>query len=221
MTGASVPKMVGLLVLSALVSGCSALPGVGGFDSSGAMSLRSLVADRVDLPLSWDTACFAPAARTPDGLNLPSTSFYFSDIPLPELMSGEVRTGQLIHIDLLWRPKPGQTPMDSSATNAALMVILVTDGRVGVYGGAGFATISGSPAAVADGATIALKIHDSTLRLVSATDGFADLLSPAILTGSATATRDEQTARQYYMAASQFVTNALGRSTYVNASSTP
>ena len=38
------------------------------------------------------------------------TSIMLSDVPIEQVVSGEVRNGQMLHIELLWLPKAGETP---------------------------------------------------------------------------------------------------------------
>ena len=74
------------------------------------------------------------------------TSMYLSDRTLDELLSGDVQEARILHAQLLWIPKPGTTPVDPTATNVTLRLVLLTDGELGVYGGAGFAWPNGTPA---------------------------------------------------------------------------
>ncbi len=119
--------------------------------------------------------------------------------------------GQVLHIELLWEPKPGATPMDSSATNASIRHIVIAGGEVGVYGGAGFASPRGKPGKP----RLTISLRDASLTLLEASAGFTDLLSPARLTGRFTAVHDPRKSRELHYAVSQIVTNALGRSRFV------
>jgi hypothetical protein len=139
------------------------------------------------------------------------TWFMLSDQPLSTLMTGKLTDGQVIHIELLWTPKPGATPMDSQATNVSIRHIIASGGELAVYSGAGFATVNGDLGEEA----IRVTLHDATLVLQESTKGFVDLLSPGRLTGSFTGSPDRKKARQMHIAASQLVTNALGRTVFV------
>lgn len=145
------------------------------------------------------------------------TSFMLSSASFESLRDENVDNAQIMHISLLWQPKAGATPMDPTATNAAVRWVIVARGEVGIYAGAGFATISGSPGDDA----ISVTLRDTTVRQLDATAGFNDLLTPARLTGSFTATRNEAQARRLRLAASQFVTNVFGETKYVNADDRP
>jgi hypothetical protein len=113
---------------------------------------------------------------------------------------------------LLWVPKAGDTPMDPSATNASIRHIIISNGQVGIYGGAGFALPSENPA---NRDTVTFTLRDASLALQEATPGFVDLLTPSQMTGTFSVTRDDKRARQLYFAASQLVTNAFGRTRFV------
>ncbi len=181
------------------------LPGCAGFSGGGGkLRAESLGGDPVVLGTQYTTVVYEHKS---DG----ETSFFLSDIPVEELLAGNVRQGQVMHIDLLWAPKAGATPMDSSATNVSIRHVIISDGEVGVYGGAGFAMPRGKPGK----GKLPVALQDSTVRLLESTDGFQDLLSPAKVTGDFTAYHDAELARKIHRAISQLVTNALGRSRLV------
>ncbi|MEE8155214.1 MAG: hypothetical protein V3T53_09715 [Phycisphaerales bacterium] len=165
----------------------------------GSLRAQSLGDDPVALEGEYITAFYA------DGSSV-ETSFVLSDVGLDQLLGGQISRGQVVRIDLLWVPKPGATPMDSSATNASIRYVIVTDGELGVYVGAGFAMPQGD----ASGASLTVRLRDGSLVLLESTDGFVDLLSPATLTGSFTATHNDQRARQLSAALRRLVNNALG-----------
>jgi hypothetical protein len=122
-----------------------------------------------------------------------------------------VKSGQILHIQLLWVPLAGSTPMDPTATNASIRYVVIADGEVGIYAGAGFAV----PADDLTDNTVGISLRDASLRLQQSTSGFNDLLSPAQLSGGFTALRDEQKTKQMNRHASQLVTNAFGKTTLV------
>ena len=183
-----------------LLAGCSRWAG------SGRIAARSLRAEPVLVDGRVMTAIYTDLK--------PETSFFISDVSLDELLRGEIRRGLVAHVDLLWIPKAGATPTDSTATNVSIHLIVVADGELGVYGGAGFA----SPRNEVGDRRFEIVLEDASLTLLDATPGFVDWLSPARLTGRFRATLDRQHAQQVQRAISQFVTNALGRSRYVELS---
>jgi hypothetical protein len=74
------------------------------------------------------------------------TTIVFSDIPYEDLARGTAREGRFLHIELLWRPDPGKTPVEPSATNLTIRLVVVSAGEVGVYAGGGFAWVTGGEA---------------------------------------------------------------------------
>ncbi len=145
------------------------------------------------------------------------TSFIGTDVPIEDLLSGNLTEGVVVHIELLWLPKAGATPMEESATNVSVRYIVVAGGEVGVYGGAGFAFVSGRPGK----GKVTIRLRDASLTLLNSTEGFVDLLSPGRLSGQITAGFDELRARQMRFAISQLVTDALGYMRLVDAATLP
>jgi len=142
-------------------------------------------------------------------------SFYMSSVPLDELLGGEVSDAIILHAQLLWQPKPGSTPVDPTATNVTLRLLLVTEGEVGLYGGAGFAWPSGD----LDEGPAALDIVGSSMTLLDSTEGFRDLLSPVLMLGRAKAPLNSVETLRFRQAASQLVTDKLGRTRWVRLDS--
>ena len=140
------------------------------------------------------------------------TSFYLSNLTLEELLKEPVEDAQILHAQLLWSPKPGATTVDPTATNLTLRLAIFVDGEMGIYGGAGFAWPSGS---IGEG-PVELEIVGSTLTLLQSTDGFRDLLSPVLLVGQIGAPLDPVRTLRIRQAASQLVTDRLGRTQWVH-----
>jgi hypothetical protein len=145
----------------------------------------------------------------PDG----EVSFLLTDVPAQDLLRGDIEQAQVMHLQLLWEPKPGATPMDVTATNATIRHVIIADGEVGVYGGAGFALPSGKPGR----GRLKIALRDATIHLLEATDGFNDPLTPARMTGNFVAEDDPQLARKVHRAISQIVTTSLGRTRFVRS----
>lgn len=173
--------------------------------ASGSLRTVSLGENAVVLPTDFKSVFYShdPVSGT--------TSFMLSDINPDRMIEGNVKDGQILHIELLWTPLAGFTPMDSSATNASIRYIVLVEGHMGLYGGAGFAYPSSDPGA----ANVHVSLKDASIQLLESTPGFVDLLSPAQMTGAFTAKRDDKTARQMRFAASQIMTNILGRTRFV------
>jgi hypothetical protein len=194
-----------LIAFATIVLSLAALPGCSYSTGVGTLRAVSLGNQPATLVSDFSIANFADDTA--------GTSFMLSDVPPEQLIKGSVANAQIMHVELLWEPLPGMTPLDPSATNASIRYIIISNGEVGLYGGAGFAMPSGE----LTGNTVSLALEDASLQLLESTPGFRDLLSPAQLTGSFSAARDEKKNRLLNMAASQIVTNALGKTRYVQS----
>lgn len=212
----SIVKGVGICVLITLLcTGMSSCRGASfaGFVLPGPQGGSLQVETTGDTPVSL-TGRFRTALYSDQRVE---TSFFLSDTPIDDLLDGTVRDGQIVHVDLLWAPRAGYTPIEDTATNASIRYIIFVDGQVGIYGGAGFARLRGKPGNDRFG----LTLRAATLSLIESTDGFHDLLTPATLTGSFNARLDNHMTRQMQNAVSQRVTNTLGRSRLVDAQEKP
>lgn len=163
---------------------------------------------------SGDTAVRLPSAFTSGTFSVEpaATTVVFSDIPYEDLANGTAKDGRFLHIEVLWRPRAGRTPIETSSTNLSIRFVVVSNGEVGVYVGGGFGWIKGGREG--DG-SLGLEITGSSISLIDKTPGFVDLLSPASLLGELGALRNAENARATRRAASQFVTNRLGRVRWV------
>ncbi len=139
------------------------------------------------------------------------TSLWLSDCSVAELEGGELTDGQILHIEMLFPPRAGETPIDPSATNLSLRYIVVSQGEVGLYEGGGF----GYPVGGHEDGAMSLRIEPSGITLSESTDGFVDLLSPAELTAVFTGTCDDIAGQRLSDAMDQYITNAFGRTMYV------
>ncbi len=193
-----------MLILALL--GLSGAAGCASDRVFGSLRAESLGDDRVYLDGVYETAVYTD-------FNATETSFFLTDIPMHDLLAGNITTGMVVHVNLLWEPAAGKTPMDSSATNVTVRYIVFADGEMGIYGGAGFAMPKGKPGK----GSMSLSLRDASITLLDKTDGFVDLLSPARLTGKITAGLDERRSRQMAYAVNQLVTNALGYTRLVAA----
>jgi hypothetical protein len=144
-------------------------------------------------------------------------TFYVSDVPLETLLKGGVRNGQFLHVQLMWLPYPGRTPVDETATNLIIRYVVVSEGQVGVYGGGGFAW----PRGEAGKEDVSLVIEGSSLALLAKSDGFTDLLTPARLTGTIYAKLDDDATRRFRRGVSQLVTDGLGATRWVDGQRQP
>ncbi len=190
-----------LVVAGSVLAGCSHTT------APGSLALTALGAKPLQLERTFVTSAYA----TRDA----EDSFWFSDVPLEQLLAHDngtpLQDAVFLHAQLLWTPKPGLTPLASTATNLVTRVIVVSGGEVGLYGGAAFARPSGTPGRDA----MDLEVDGGTLTLLAKTDGFHDLLSPAGLKGVFSAPFAPEEATRWRRSLSQFVTNAFGESMWV------
>ena len=121
---------------------------------------------------------------------------WMTDIPLDQLVEGNFLNGQIIHLQVLWTPVAGKTPLASTSTNLSIEHIIIADGRVGIYGGGGYCWMSGNPEK-----GMQLYIEDATIAIQEQSNGFLDLLTPATMNGRVRSVPDQTTARQIATAA--------------------
>ena len=189
-----------LAALQSILGGCSvsSVP-------RATFTATSLAEDPASLAIVLGEGCYAAQPA--------ETSFYLSNRTLEELTSGDVRDGIILHAQLLWKPKPGSTPVDPTATNVVLRMVLITQGQLGIYGGAGFAWPNGT----AGKSAMSLEVVGSTLTLLQSTEGFRDLLSPFVMIGTLQAPLKPVETLRFRQASSQLVTDRLGKTQWVQS----
>lgn len=139
------------------------------------------------------------------------SSLWMSDLTLADIESGSVDQGMILHVELLFPPLAGSTPIDVAATNLSIRCIVISGGEMGVYEGGGF----GYPIGTHEDGAMSLRIEPSGMVLGDRTAGFVDLLSPAEITAVYSGGCDTALAEVYADSVSQLVTNAMGRTLYV------
>lgn len=100
-------------------------------------------------------------------------------------------SGTIVHVHLFALPKAGKTPIDDTASTAAVRTLVISNGHLGVYGGGGFMLPSGKPG----GKSIGGSIRAASVRLTGSTPGFDDKMGAAEFSASVSAPRDEPRAR--------------------------
>lgn len=180
----------------ALIPGCR----LGTFLGGGEFVVRSAGPQPAQMTVDAQTSLFA--FRDPDSLTI-----IVSDIPFADLRSGQITSGQVICLTLLWNPKAGSTPIDSNATNCTVRQVVFTPDGVGLYGGAGFLYPSGDTTEN----RITGTMDDSTMRLMESSPGFADLLGTARVTGGVAIERDDSGVRDIIIQVNSEVSRRLGR----------
>jgi len=157
--------------------------------------LRAGIGSRTEFASTSTSATLRPSlpTRVYTSEDRNTVDLYLTDIDLdtlsePDTLAGA--TGQIVHIHMFLRPKPGSTPIDRTAVSVTVRYIVLADGRAGVYAGGGFMLPTGEP----DGGRFGGSIPEATLRLAGATEGFDDLIEHGVLTFRGRARRDDEVA---------------------------
>lgn len=179
--------------------------GCGTVGEVGTVELTSLGGATRTLRPSLGTGTYAQEAA--------QSSFILSDVDFSTLESGTPVFGYVLHVNLLWIPKAGRTAVDPTATNTSIRLVVFAGTELGVYGGGGFAWPDGELGEP----EFTLELVGSNMSLIACTPGFQDLMSPASLTGTLTATLDDAATRRTRRSASQYVTNATKSVRWVRA----
>jgi len=125
---------------------------------------------------------------------------------------------QVVHVRMHWRPYAGRTPVDERATNATVNYLVFTGQGAGVYSGAGFLFPKNTPGKN----TFNAALRDTAVRLLDASDNFADRLGRAVATGSFAAQRDDGKTRRMLRDVQVYLRQQLGYPRFVmNTTPTP
>ena len=133
--------------------------------------------------------------------------FYLTDLPESVwTVGGDVSnlSGTILHVHLFLQPKAGRTPIARTANTATVRWLVLSEGRVGVYGGAGFLTLGddvGEP-------SLDARLAGASLRLVHQSPGFADSLGPCVLDTSFDAAAEPQVAESLARAMSSLIASS-------------
>ncbi len=131
-----------------------------------------------------------------DAENRNTADIVLSDLPPEVLTDGDTwrdATGQVVHARMFVQPRPGRTPIEKTACTVTLRyIVLAGDGEYGIYAGGGFLIPDGAP----EGEKFKGSIHNATLRLVSATPGFKDLIGSGVVGFDFSARRDADAVRR-------------------------
>ena len=145
------------------------------------VSLRSTDGSRVLRPTLTDLAYVGADKNTVD--------IFLTDLTRAELdpyapIDGV--DGHIVHIHMFIAPKAGKTPIAITATNATVRFMVLADGAVGVYEGAGFLL----PSTDTDRPAFIARMQRAPLRLITANDRFTDPLGNAEFELDVVAPRD-------------------------------
>lgn len=147
-------------------------------------SSASTAADRPTLPT---------AAYTDDGSG--GGTIYLTDLGPESLDSGkDIKhlSGRIVQVKMFLTPAAGSTPIGRSACTATIRHIVLANGNIGVYSGAGFLWPSGNLGDPRFGGTV----EGATMRLTGSAGSFADRLGAATFDATFSARRDEPLARR-------------------------
>ena len=184
-TAAEVMRAINAILIGCLLTsaGCASrlLPGN---DRIVTLSQRPA---RAQLNIDAKTAVYAHA----DGGD---TLFIVSDRSPEELLDGRIDQGQILVLELLWRPRAGATPVDATATNMSVRHLIVSGDAIGLYGGSGFARLTGDPG----DDRVRVKLLRSTIQLLETNPALVDQLSPAETTGRVTFDLDPTLTRRIW-----------------------
>lgn len=186
-----------LVVAGGLFAAVLALAGCSGVTHSSGSGRLTSVEQGATLGSSFNTQVYS-------GSDPNSVDFYITDLPdTVWKQGGDVSgvTGQLVHIHMFITPKAGRTPIATTANTATVRWLILTQGRIAVYGGGGYFQRSGD---VGD-ESLSGVLADSTLRLVHASPGVADRLGPSVLSMGVSANKDDATAAALSRAFSSLV----------------
>jgi hypothetical protein len=100
-------------------------------------------------------------------------------------------TGQILHTRMFVKPYAGRTPIEPTACSVTMRYIVLAGGEFGIYAGGGFLLPDGAP----EGRRFSGKISGASLRLVSASPGFNDLIGSGSMSLSFRVRRDEDLTR--------------------------
>lgn len=120
----------------------------------------------------------------------PSTAdIYLSDMTASRLVTADSLdqlSGTIIHVHMFLRPRPGKTPIATTASTVTIRCAVFSKGQIGIYGGGGFLFPSGVPG---DG-DFGGAIKEASVKLLASTPGFADRLGAAEFSSGMLAPQD-------------------------------
>lgn len=93
---------------------------------------------------------------------------------------------QYVHVHVYWKPFPGRTHTDSSATNALVEYVVTSNAGAARYTGTCFAYLRGKP-----GRTLKVAVESGRLRLDTYTGRISDFLGATHVAGTLMARADE------------------------------
>ncbi len=200
-----------LSALALIIAGVIVFAGCAGRSLNrplGGLAARSADGSRTLRPI------ISTAVYMPD--DVAAAEIYLTDLPVARLSEPSDNlaglSGSLVQVRMFLVPRAGSTPIQNTACNITMRhIVLSAAGAeelplIGVYGGGGFLLPEGKPG----DKSISGSLSEVTLRLLSASGGFADLLGPAAASGRFSAKQDAKLAR-VLAARAQRLMDSVGR----------
>jgi len=189
-----------LLVTLTLLPACGIQIGSAG---QGNLAIESRRYQNIDIGGTFDTGYFAV-----DEKNAVTVVLLEGDPEAP--------TAAMI-VRMFWLPVVGETPIDRTATNASVSVLVFgpsIDERgaaddasgVGLYAGAGFLYINSK----LKNPKLKAGLWEANIQLADSSQGFVDQVGPSLISGAVRATRDDERVAQLLRQLSQQATDQLG-----------
>ena len=166
-----------LASLSATLAGCS------GWGLSGGSGKLTSVESGAALGTTFSTRVYRGTEKN-------VADIFLTDLPESVwTQGGDVSdlAGSIVHIRMFISPQAGSTPIASTANTATVRWLVLSKGRVGVYGGGGFFANSEEVGEK----ELSGRLSGASLRLVQGGPGFADRLGPSLLSMSVQSVQDE------------------------------
>lgn len=124
---------------------------------------------------------------------------------------------QAVHIQMYWRPRAGLTPLDDSATNAAVRYAIFDGDQVSLYGGGGMLRPGNKPGK----STFRASLVNASLRLMDAGEGAQGPVGfIALAEGSFSAKRDDLRTAELVRAIELKLKEQLGYPRFIGATET-
>lgn len=133
-------------------------------------------------------------SRLFDSQNPNSADIVLSDLDRATLMDRRAwagAEGQVLHARMFIQPRAGRTPIQSTACSVTLRYIVLAGGEYGIYAGGGFLLPDGAPGEK----NFSGRISNASMRLVSSTPGFLDLIGSGRMSLSFRVSRDGDAVR--------------------------
>ncbi|USN97968.1 MAG: hypothetical protein H6810_07175 [Phycisphaeraceae bacterium] len=100
--------------------------------------------------------------------------------------------GRVLQVRMFIRPYAGRTPIEPTACSVTMRYLVLAGGEYGIYAGGGFMLADGKP----DGKEFGGRILNASMRLVSSSPGFKDLIGSGRMSLSFDVKRDTESVKR-------------------------